>query len=182
MQQTAPELKLRNVHSNCNTAECLFVYFNVEKMTLQSHFQKSFVSACVPIGRVPELCPSADCLWQEGFYLWNQCLFTSVFQSTGLLCLFYSHGECCTHKPWGRPATNVANLIFLGGVGFVLFYWGFVSLWFGLLVFPVFLLFIIILGLFGLPQGHECTYSWGARACVMGELDLGKVTNTLMFP
>lgn len=66
-------------------------FLNVKK------FQKSFVSVLCPVGRVPELCSSADCLWQEGFYLWYQCLFTSVFQSTGLFCLFFSDGEGWIH-------------------------------------------------------------------------------------
>lgn len=44
-----------------------------------------------------ELCPSADCLWQEGFYLWHQCLFASVFQSSGLFCLFCSDGGVGVH-------------------------------------------------------------------------------------
>lgn len=91
--------------------------------------------SCFPIGRVPELCPSADCLWQEGFYLWYQCLFTSVFQSTGLFCLFYSGGEGWVHA-LGKDShlagyhgctTYVLNVAGWNYVGFLL--WAALGQW-----------------------------------------------------
>ena len=108
---------------------------------------------------MPELCPSADCLWQEGFYLWYQCLFSSVFQSTGLFCLFYSDGE-----GWIHALGTASHLAGHRG-----------RREYGPNVADLKLFWFCSVGPFGLLRGSGRICRWGTENPVMGELDVDKM-------